>query len=122
MSNRLVHFEIPADDPERAVKFYKDTLDWDIFKLDGPVEYYLITTGPEGEPGINGAIYRREEGAATRNTVDVDDLDAAVKSIEDAGGKVVQPKQPVPGVGWMAYVTDTEGNVFGLMQADEQAA
>lgn len=119
---RVIHFEIMADEPERAVKFYSDVFGWEIQNW-GPVEYWLITTGPENEPGINGAIARRvPERSATVNTVDVPDADAFMKKIAAGGGKVLTPKMAVPGVGYMAYCEDTEGNAFSIMQQDENAA
>jgi predicted enzyme related to lactoylglutathione lyase len=119
---RVVHFEINADDPERAVQFYKKVFDWKVEKWDGPVDYWLVTTGDESEPGINGAIARRTEAAeATVNTVDVPSIDRCVAKVKENGGSVIVPKMPVPGVGWLAYCKDTEGNTFGMMQADTNA-
>lgn len=119
---RVVHFEIPADDPERAVNFYQKALGWTIRKWDGPVEYWLVMTGPEDEPGIDGGLAPRSElqvGAV--NTVDVASVDETTARVEEHGGKVVHPKHPVPGVGWMAYCEDTEGTVFGVMERDPDA-
>ena len=119
---RVVHFELPVDDPERAIKFYTDAFGWNTEKWDGPLDYWLVMTGSEGEPGIDGALTRRGEGVSTVvNTIDVDDVDAAMASIQAAGGKVIAPKITVPGVGYMAYCLDTEGNQFGIMQSDESA-
>ena len=121
--SRVVHFEIPADDPERAIQFYEKVFNWKIEKWEGPIEYWLITTGPEDQPGIDGGLGRREDPATgVENTIDVKDLDASVAEVEKHGGKVTRPKMAVPGVGWMAYIKDTEGNVFGLMQRDTDAA
>ncbi len=120
---RVIHFEIAADDPERAVGFYTKVFGWKIEKWDGPSEYWLVTTGPENEPGIDGGLGRRSEpGAGTENTVGVDSVDAAVEKVVAHGGKVIRPKAAVPGVGWLAYCQDTEGNRFGLMQDDSSAA
>lgn len=121
--SRVVHFEIPADDPERAIKFYEKAFNWKIEKWDGPVEYWLITTGPEDQPGIDGGLGRREDPAmGIENTIDVKDLDASIIEVEKHGGQITRPKMAVPGVGWMAYFKDTEGNVFGLMQRDPDAS
>jgi predicted enzyme related to lactoylglutathione lyase len=120
---RVVHFEIAADDPERAVAFYRSVFGWQIEKWDGPMEYWLITTGPKEEPGIDGGLGRRTEpGVGTENTIDVVSVDDSVKKIVAGGGKVVRPKHAVPGVGWLAYCADTEGNTFGVMQRDLSAA
>ena len=118
---RVIHFEIPADDPERGVKFYQKVFGWKINKWDGPQDYWLITTGEKGEPGIDGALMRRMPGATTVNTVDVPSVDEFVQKVIAAGGKVVMPKDTVPGVGYLAYCADTEGNVFGMMQSDPSA-
>ena len=121
--SRVVHFEIPADDPKRAIQFYENVFNWKIEKWEGPIEYWLITTGPEDQPGIDGGLGRREDPAiGIENTIDVKDLDASVAEVEKHGGQVTRPKMAVPGVGWMAYIKDTEGNVFGLMQRDPDAA
>ena len=122
--SRPVHFDITADDPERAVAFYEKAFGWKIDRWEGggPMDYWLVTTG-ESEPGINGGISRRDEGAApaTTNTIAVDNLDDAMAAVKDAGGEVIQDRMPIPGVGWFSAFTDTEGNRFGLMQPDESA-
>ncbi len=120
---RVVHFEIAADDPERAIAFYQDVFDWKFEKWQGPMQYWLVTTGPEDEPGIDGGLAKREDPTTgTENTIDVDSVDECLDRIEAHGGKVVRPKGAVPGVGWLAYCEDTEGNRFGLMQSDPDAA
>ena len=121
--SRVVHFEIPADDPERAIKFYEKVFDWQIEKWDGPIEYWLIMTGEEDKPGIDGGLARRENPTTgVENTIDVKDLDASLANVKANGGKVIRPRMAVPGVGWMAYIKDTEGNVFGLMESDMEAS
>lgn len=121
--SRVVHFEIPADDPERAIRFYEKVFGWRIEKWDGPIEYWLVMTGPEDEPGIDGGLARREDPATgVENTIDVKDLDASLAEVRSGGGEVIRPRMAVPGVGWMAYIKDTEGNIFGLMQADPDAS
>jgi predicted enzyme related to lactoylglutathione lyase len=120
--SRVIHFELPADDPARAIKFYEEVFGWTFEKWEGPMEYWLITTGPEGEPGIDGGLAPRNDSATgTENTIGVDDVDSVVKKIEASGGKILRPKSAVPGVGWLAYCEDTEGNTFGLMQDDLEA-
>ena len=118
---RVVHFEIPADDPERAARFYRQALGWIVDKWEGPEDYWLVTTGDESEPGINGGITLRENLPTTVNTVDVPVLDEATDRVESAGGKVLVPRTSVKGVGFVAYCADTEGNVFGLMETNESA-
>lgn len=119
---RVTHFEIPADDPIRAVAFYEQVFGWEITKWEGPMEYWLISTGPEDEPGIDGGLAKRATPeTGTENTIGVDSVDDFVAKIESNGGKILRPKSAVPGVGWLAYCQDTEGNTFGIMQSDPAA-
>ena len=117
---RVVHFEITASDPDRAAKFYGDVFGWKIEKWDGPMEYWMIMTGERDQPGINGGMMRGD-APSTVNTVDVPSVDEYVEKITASGGKVAVPKQAIPGVGYFAYLRDTEGNTFGIMQSDESA-
>jgi predicted enzyme related to lactoylglutathione lyase len=120
---RVVHFEIPAGDPDRVARFYTDVFDWRIHKIEGPMEYWLVSTGEEGSPGINGGIYRRSpEWGEYVNTIDVRSIDESIAAVEAAGGSIVTPKTAMAGLGWLAYFRDPEGNLFGMMQADETAA
>jgi predicted enzyme related to lactoylglutathione lyase len=119
---RVVHFEIDAKKPERAVSFYEKVFDWKIEKWKGPVDYWLITTGNPKEPGIDGGLSKRTAAnPSTVNTIDVPSVDKFAKRILENGGKIVRPKMAVPGVGWMIYFTDPEGNVWGMMESDESA-
>lgn len=121
--SRVTHFEIPADNPERAIKFYETVFSWTIEKWDGPIEYWLIMTGPEDQPGIDGGLAKRSDPEiGVENTIEVADLEGSLLDVEKNGGKLIRPKIAVPGVGWMAYIKDTEGNVFGLMETDPEAA
>jgi len=117
---RVIHFEIPADDPNRAVKFYTDVFGWKIQKWEG-MDYWLCETGKAPEPGIDGAIMPREPVKVLVNTIGVPSVDDFIKKVEAAGGKIIAPKMPIPGVGWFAYCIDTEGNLFGIMESDEKA-
>ena len=120
---RPVHFEIPADNPERAIQFYSSVFGWKFNKWGGPMEYWLITTGEPEEPGINGGLLkRRDPNQPCVNTVTVAGVDESLRAIEEAGGVCVLPKMAVPGVGRMAYCKDTEGHIFGIMQPDATAA
>ncbi|MGZ4936155.1 MAG: VOC family protein [Halobacteriota archaeon] len=117
--SKVIHFELPADDPQRAVEFYEKVFGWTITKWEGPNDYWLITAGPDDEPGINGAITPRNmPDQVTTDTIGVESVDDAVKKIEEAGGAVKMPKQVIPGIGYIAYCTDTEGNLFGVIQPD----
>jgi len=80
-----------------------------------------VTTGAEGTPGINGGLMKNTEVKTTTNTISVDSVDTAVETVKKAGGKLVMPKTVIPTVGYFAYLTDTEGNLFGVMQADQNA-
>jgi predicted enzyme related to lactoylglutathione lyase len=121
---RVVHFEIHAENPERAIRFYETVLGWTFKKWEGPQDYWMITTGPQDQPGINGGLIRRQgtiSGDAVIAyvcTVDVPSVDEYSKKAIQAGGQVALPKMPIPGVGWLAYFKDTEGNIFGLIQMD----
>jgi predicted enzyme related to lactoylglutathione lyase len=126
--SRVVHFEIHAENPEHAVKFYTAVLGWQFKKWDGPMDYWLIMTGDE-TPGINGGLLRRQgpapvEGQCVNSyvsTVGVQSVDAAVALVTANGGMIAVPKMPVPTIGWLAYGKDTEGNIFGMMQPDSTA-
>jgi predicted enzyme related to lactoylglutathione lyase len=121
--SRVVHFELAADDPERAVGFYSKVFGWKITKWDGPEDYWLATTGESGEVGIDGAIMRRsDQMPPVVNTIGVDSVDDTVAMITASGGQIVAPKMAIPGVGFLAYCQDTEGNTFGVMQSDPAAA
>jgi uncharacterized protein len=129
---RPIHFEIHAAEPERAIGFYELLLGWSFTRWDGPMPYWLITTGPEAEPGINGGLVARmganpdpQEPTPVVGyvcTVGIDDVDAYVEKALQLGGVVALPKMAVPGIGWLAYVKDTESNLLGLMQSDPSAA
>jgi predicted enzyme related to lactoylglutathione lyase len=126
---RVIHFEIHAADPQRAVKFYQQVLGWTAKKWEGPEDYWLLTTGADDKPGINGGLLKRRgpapaDGQAVNSfvsTVDVPNVDEYFKKALAAGGTEAVSKMPVPGVGWLAYVKDTEGNLLGMMQMDANA-
>lgn len=124
---RVTHFEIHAADPERASAFYTAVFGWQIVKWDGPWPYWLITTGSDEEPGINGAIVQRRgelDGQAVTAfvcTAQVDDVEATVAKIGEAGGELAMPEMQVPGVGRLVYGKDTEGNIFGALQPETSA-
>ncbi len=122
MPNRVVHFEIPADNVERAKTFYQKAFGWQISQYPG-MEYHMVGTTPVDqktqmptEPGaINGGMPKRQDPVkSTVVTVDVPDIESSLKNIEMLGGKVVQKKQAVGDMGFTAYFKDTEGNVVGL--------
>jgi predicted enzyme related to lactoylglutathione lyase len=116
-SNRVVHFEIPADQPEALMKFYGDLFGWKFQKSPhAPTEYWLCDTGSD-EPGINGAVMRRQHPQQPLvNYVDVGSIDAAIEKATKLGATVVLPKMPVPTVGTIAAIRDPQGNVCGLWE------
>lgn len=123
---KVVHFEIPADDVERAKKFYGSSFGWELQTMDmGDGEYTSVKTTAVDEqtqmptdPGaINGGMFQRDERLTSPViTIDVDGIDDALKQIEDAGGTTVTPRTPIPGMGAFAYFKDSEGNVLGLWE------
>ena len=129
MSHTVVHFEIPADQPERAVKFYRELFGWKVEHMGGPMDYWLVQTVPSGadgrptEPGVNGGVMRRMmPGQTPVNYIGVENVDEFARKAERLGAKVVLPKTPVPGMGWFSQLTDTEGNIFAIWQHDPAAS
>lgn len=118
--NRVVHFEIPVNDTDKAINFYKDIFGWKFTKW-GDQPYWIIQTGDKS-PGIDGGLLvRRDPAQPIVNTIEVADIEAVIKKIEANGGQVVVPKMAVPSVGWLAYFKDPEGNISGVMQSDNHA-
>jgi uncharacterized protein len=124
MANSVVHFEVPADDVERAKMFYREAFGWQIESYPG-MNYYGVTTaevGPDKTPlqpgAINGGLFDRAEFPITTPvlTIGVDDIDEALKMVEKAGGKTLMGRQAVADMGFTGYFTDPEGNVMGLWQ------
>jgi predicted enzyme related to lactoylglutathione lyase len=119
---RPVHFEIPAENPQRAIDFYTKVFGWKFRKWDGPMDYWIISTGQAPEPGIDGGLMtRRDPNQPCVNTIGVTNLDESVATVLANGGVIALPKMPVQGVGWLAYCKDTEGHIFGMMQNDPSA-
>lgn len=129
--SRVVHFEIQADDVERAKAFYRAVFDWefqDYGAFTGST-YWGVVTGPEDQPGINGGLLQRPAatpapGQGTNAfvcTMGVEDYDATERRILDAGGTVALPKMALTGMAWQGYYLDTEGNTFGIHQPDPEA-
>jgi len=126
--NRVIHFEIQADDVPRAQKFYENVLGWKIEQMmkkeEGGMDYWGITTG-DSVPGINGGLYQRSSDVDKASekfylydcTVEVEDINKAVEAVKANGGTITKEAAEMPGIGWFAGAKDTEGNRFGLMQA-----
>jgi len=120
--SRVVHFEISAEKPEEVISFYKNTFNWRFEKWEGPLVYWVITTGDEKTPGIDGGLKERDEmGTNTVNTIDVVSIDESIEKVTKNGGEIIVPKMAVPGVGWFACFKDPQENVFGIMQSDKSA-
>jgi uncharacterized protein len=123
---RVVHFEIVADNIERAIKFYKNVFGWEIKKWKGPMEYWMVMTGKD-KPGIDGGLIKRNKPVKDDSetsyvcTIDVPSVDDYTKKIIKNGGSIAVPKVAIPGMGWLAYFKDTESNKFGIMQEDKSA-
>jgi uncharacterized protein len=127
--SRVVHFEIHASKPQALIEFYSSLLGWSFQKWEGPMDYWVIVTGPADQPGINGGLIQRMGDPAGEMqavnayvcTAQTAALDATVAKGVALGGVVALPKMAIPGVGWLAYIKDTDGNILGLMEADEKA-
>lgn len=128
--NRVVHFEIQADEPERAMAFYKNVFGWR-FEKWGENPYWMIMTAEKGstEMGINGGLLPRPAKTPLKEcgtnafvcTMLVENFDNSAKKIGEAGGVVAMPKFALPGMAWQGYFLDTEGNTFGIHQPDKDA-
>jgi uncharacterized protein len=116
---KIMHFEIAADDPKRAMAFYEKVFGWNYQKYgDSTMDYWLVTAGEKDEPGINGAIQARTQlPQSVISTIMVSSIDDTIDKIQENGGKILVPKMEVPKVGMLIYFQDTEGNIFGAMQA-----
>lgn len=127
--DRVVHFEIPADDEGRARSFYGSIFGWQLQEMPGMDYTLLITTpvdretqAPTEPGGINGGLMKRSSDTpAPVITVDVASIDETLRRIEEAGGSTVAPRAEIPGVGAFAYFRDTEGNVVGLWETGANA-
>jgi hypothetical protein len=123
MSDRVVHFEIPADDLDRAQDFYRAAFGWNLTPMPD-MNYTMVSTTPTDEQGmpsepgaINGGMMRRQDPLTTPViTVNVDDIDKTLDLIASLGGSTVLAKQPVMDMGFAAYFKDSEGNLMGLWQ------
>jgi uncharacterized protein len=126
---RVIHFDIHADDIARAKAFYENVFDWKIERWEVSAAYWNITTGKEGEPGINGGLMKRQGGGPRPDTpisgyictIEVSNLDEYIAKVKKYGGQITMEKRPIRGMGWFAYCLDTERNIFGIMQPDKHA-
>jgi len=123
MDHTIVHFEIPANNVEKIKGFYEQVFGWKIIQAEGPIEYWLIQTVPVDDkgmlqrPGVNGGMYKKiNTETRSINYFAVESVSNFLAKIEKLGGKVIQPKQEVPNVGWIAAAEDPEGNQFALLE------
>jgi len=121
--NRFIHFELATSDLEKTAAFYRQVFGWQIHKWEGPVDYWLVTSGDDSTPGINGGLMPTDgDFKGTINTVEVEDLDAAIAKVKAHGGEIAMEKQAIPGMGYQAYFKDPGGILVGLYQSDPNAA
>jgi predicted enzyme related to lactoylglutathione lyase len=122
MAGRVVHFEIPYDDGDRARAFYEKAFGWQLMTMP-EMGYTMATSGPSGDQGpteagfINGGMMKREEPFTAPNIViDVDNIEDALRAVNDAGGTTVAERQAVGDMGFAAYFRDSEGNLLGVWE------
>ena len=116
-----MHYEIPCDNPDKTMDFFKEVFGW-TFQQFGNEQYWSVITGDSKSPGINGGLMKkRDPKQPVANSIDVSNIDQYIAKIEKAGGKIVVPKMPIPTVGWLAYFTDPDGNIHGVYQNDPSA-
>ena len=121
---RVVHFDLPAEDPEKLKEFYENIFGWKFEKWNDPsgkMEYWMIYTGKD-EPGIDGGMgKKREQNEQVANTIGVPDVDSYINKIKENGGTILMPKMAIPGVGWIASFLDPQGNKHMIMEDDKNA-
>jgi len=121
------YFDFTVTDLGAARRFFEDVFGWRFARFPMPYEYYTIQAGDEGEPGFDGGIGAAKDAPLsggrplTQVTVPVDDLDALIAKVEASGGRVVEGKMPIPGIGWYATCAEPGGLMFGLIEADPTA-
>jgi hypothetical protein len=128
--SRVVHFEVHASDPQRTMAFYTELFGWKFQAFGPPNSYWGITTGEQGQRGIDGGVVPRRGGPPIEGqpvnaficTIDVANADESLAKAIALGGSEALPVMAIPGVGWLAYAKDPEGTIFGMMQSDSSAA
>ena len=126
---RVIHFEIHATNPPELISFYESLFGWTFTRFIPEVEYWTITTGPDDQPGINGGLVKRrgpsplemQSVSGSVCTVQVESVDSILARNEELGGTVALAKMPIPGIGWLAYIKDLDGNILGIMNPDPSA-
>jgi predicted enzyme related to lactoylglutathione lyase len=116
----IIHFEIPADNLNRARSFYNKLFGWEIYEAPGRKNYLLITS--DGQKRVSSSLIKRFNPRQTTIIYfDVPSVEEYSAKIQELGGKIVVPKKPIPGVGYFAICHDTENNSFGIWQEDSHA-
>lgn len=119
--NRVVHFEIPSDDPAKSTAFYRDVFGWSFHQF-GEFPYWLAVTGPADQPGIDGGLMKKNHPQQPVTfAIEVANIDASLEAVAAHGAVVAVPKMAIPGVGWTAYFKDLDGNIIGVHQRDPLA-
>jgi len=121
---KIVHFEVPADDMDRAKIFYQTLFGWKIQPFQEGMDYWMIRDAEEGTEGQGiggGMMPRQNPGQTIVNYIDVTSVDDYMAKVQELQGKIVVPKMPVPQMGYFAVCLDTEGNAFGLWETDPEA-
>ena len=119
---RISYLDFSAEDPELAVNFYNKIFGWQINKWDGPMEYWEIKTGGPNELGIDGGLSKRDRiGQWTTPFINVSSVDQYIAKIESGGGRIIQPKSAIPGIGYTLLFKDTECNTIGLFVENKNA-
>ena len=122
------YFDMTVRDLEAARDFFEKVLGWRFERFPMPFEYYRVHAGIESEPGIDGGIGRIDDAPLsggspmTQVTVQVPNIDEVLSLVEESGGRIVEPKISIPGVGWYATCTEPGGLLFGVIQSDTTAA
>jgi predicted enzyme related to lactoylglutathione lyase len=119
---RISYLDFSAEDPERAVNFYNKVFGWRINKWAGPMEYWEIKTGEPNELGIDGGLSKRNRiGQWNTPFINVSSADQYTSKIEAGGGRIIQPKTAIPGIGYTLLFKDTESNTIGLFEENKDA-
>jgi uncharacterized protein len=122
-----IYFDLTVTDLNAARGFFEQALGWKFERFPMPYEYYRITAGAPGEPGIDGGIGGLGGADASSGrptvtlTIPVQDLDQMLSKVKESGGKFIEPRMPIPGIGWYATCAEPGGLMFGVMQADAEA-
>lgn len=122
VKHTITHFEIPADETDRARAFYEQLFDWQFSTLPGLEDYWVFDTGDPEQDASGGLMQRQAPGEGIVHYIHVESVAESLAKALELGGQMVIPRSPVPGMGWFAHLMDTEGNIFALWESDRSAA